>query len=348
MGAPCVCPPLSRRLGPQSTSTPLSHTPRSFPIASVPGSGPLRPPLGEHTRDCPSPNSGGWSPPRTPGSARSLTAAGDTRKFPELWGCGWVRDEEIRRRIKTGVSRTLGPFPAHIAPACSLSACSSSWSSSSSSLWSLSLQSVETVWHSGAPPAEAGAGGAGRRGEQGGGLGNTFPRVEWEGEAGGPAGEGPGPGVGSRGALEPSGCLSRAPPSPSSAQSPPLAAQRSPGGRPTSHPASAQLSPGSGLPASRTESAEPRGLQPGRRRPGGGDAGGGAGNGSPPRAGLCGDGRRRRAGKAGEARPGGGGGGPRAKTRGGGGGAPKSPRGCAVAGRGRSRCRRWGQATYFL
>ena len=340
-----MCPPPSRRRGLQSTSTPLSHTPRSFPTASVPRSGPSPPPLGEHTRNCPSPKSGGCSPPRTPSSPRSLTAAGDTRKFPGLWGWGWVRDEAIRRRIKTGVSRTLGPFPAHIAPASSLSASSSSSSSSSSSLWSLSLQSVETVWHSGAPPAEAGAGGAERRGEQGGGLGNTFLRVEWEGEAGGLAGEEPGPGAESRGAPEPSGCLSRAPPSASSAQLPPLAAPRSPGGRPPSHPASAQLSPGSGLPASRTERAEPRGLQPALRRPGGGDAGGGAGTGSPPRAGLCGDGRRRRAGKTGEARPGGG---PRAHTRGGGGGAPKSPRGCAVAGRGRSPCRRWGQATYFL
>jgi len=47
------------------------------------------PPLGEHTRNCPSPNSGGRSPPRTPaalGSARSLTAAGDTLEFPRLWG----------------------------------------------------------------------------------------------------------------------------------------------------------------------------------------------------------------------------------------------------------------------
>lgn len=39
-GAPCVCPPPSRRRGLQSTSTPLSHTPSSFPTASVLGSGP--------------------------------------------------------------------------------------------------------------------------------------------------------------------------------------------------------------------------------------------------------------------------------------------------------------------
>lgn len=71
------------------------------------------------------------------------------------------------------MSRTLAPFPAHIAPFSSLSSSSSSFSF----LWSLSLQSVETVWHSGAPPAEAGAGEAGRRGEDGSGLGNTFPRV---------------------------------------------------------------------------------------------------------------------------------------------------------------------------
>ncbi|CAM9544218.1 unnamed protein product, partial [Rangifer tarandus platyrhynchus] len=57
------------------------------------------------------------------------------------------------------------------------------------------------------------------------------------GGGGGRAGRG-GAGAGSRGAPEPSGCLSRARPSSSSAQRPPLAAPRSPGGRPPSHSAS--------------------------------------------------------------------------------------------------------------
>lgn len=76
----------------------------------------ITPALGEHTRNCRSPNSGGRSPPCTPGSARSLTA----RRGSHAEVSGALRGRGAEGENKRGVSRTRTPSPAHIAPSFSL------------------------------------------------------------------------------------------------------------------------------------------------------------------------------------------------------------------------------------
>lgn len=189
----------SQRLG-SSVPPPLSH-PRAPPQHFCSQVRAVTPPLQEHTRNCPSPNSADAAPAH-PGSGRlgALTHRGGGH---------------------AGVSgalgmRGFGDCPEHsppsqlTSPGLFISSSSSSSPSSSSSLWSLSLQSVETVWHSGAPPAEAGAGEAGGGGERsrehlppgvtGGAGGAARARSPRQSGAGAPA----------------------ARPSPSSAQRPPL------------------------------------------------------------------------------------------------------------------------------
>ncbi|XP_036746444.2 collagen alpha-1(I) chain-like [Manis pentadactyla] len=119
---------------------------------------PLLPGTGNHpsTRNCPSPNSGGRSP-RAPGQRSARRAHSprlETRGSSRL--CG-----ERGRGVKGGpLFRALPAAKlASPPPPPSFSPCAPS--SPSSSFCSLSLQSVETVWHSGAPPAGAGAGSAG-------------------------------------------------------------------------------------------------------------------------------------------------------------------------------------------
>ncbi|XP_072589752.1 uncharacterized protein [Vulpes vulpes] len=244
-------------------SVPLapSPVPRPLPTASAPGRGQVPAGLGGLTRKLPEPQL------RAPG----LRARSPHLEFPRL---GAPAGGRLRGGRAGGPGHSPPPRLASLRPPPS----SSSPSSPTSALRSLSLQSVETVWHSGAPPAQAGAGEAGRRGGDGNGLGNTFPRVEREGPLPWPAGARSGARRSGAGAS-----AARGPPLPPPSARPPRALPTPRPPRPR-RPLPARLSARSGLPAGSGatctggRAGEPReaprgpGRRPRARRTGAGEA----------------------------------------------------------------------------